>query len=220
MIDGVARQFRMKLPEKEFVAMVAVGVKFFVVTVFRCRVFKWSLFFYHAHVPRLNDCLLKLIEDCFIFRGQHAEDCGQLQVHVQQELVGAQAQVDVVYKFVHHVVRLKFDNFKFWSTPKLRSIFKLQQDLKSDHSNPETFEILTFWRSYFKWSSFQRPQPFENQTIQNPDIFVQISNSFWQNGGHLFILHMLRLPDFRFHINLFLTILNPHLSGFQIPTVV
>ena len=36
-------------------------------------------------------------------------------------------------------------------------------------------------------------------TIQNPDIFVWISNGFWQNGSNLSGFQMVGLPDFRSH---------------------
>ena len=36
-------------------------------------------------------------------------------------------------------------------------------------------------------------------TIQNQDIFVWISNGFWQKGGHLSGFHLVGLPDFRSH---------------------
>ena len=36
-------------------------------------------------------------------------------------------------------------------------------------------------------------------TIQNPDVFVRISNIFWQNGGHLSGFQMVGVPDFRCH---------------------
>ena len=66
---------------------------------------------------------------------------------------------------------------------------------------PEAFEIRTFWRSDFKWSGFSygMSQTFENWTIQNSDIFVRISNGFWQNGGHLTRFLMVGHPDFRPH---------------------
>ena len=45
-------------------------------------------------------------------------------------------------------------------------------------------------------------QPFEKLTIQNPDIFVRISNVvfFLQNGSHLSGFQMTGLPYFRSHL--------------------
>ena len=66
-------------------------------------------------------------------------------------------------------------------------------------------EIRTYW-SDFRWSSFQmvglqlwlQPKPFKNQTIRNPDAFVQISKSLTK-----------QLP--------FVPISNGWVAGFQIP---
>ena len=79
-------------------------------------------------------------------------------------------------------------------------------DLKTDHLksgnilNPETFEIRTFWRSDFKWWGISYSPNHLKTTIQNPDIFVRISNDFWQNRSHLFKFQMVGLPDFRFYL--------------------
>ena len=43
-------------------------------------------------------------------------------------------------------------------------------------------------------------QPFEHWTIQNPDIFVWISNDFWQNGSHLSRFQIVGLSDFKSHL--------------------
>ena len=65
-------------------------------------------------------------------------------------------------------------------------------------------------------------------TIWKPDHlksrhFFRISNGFRPNGCHFSGLPMVGLPDYRnpdhLQPNLFLTILNPDLSGFQIPIV-
>ena len=66
--------------------------------------------------------------------------------------------------------------------------------------NPETLEIRTFWMWDFKWSGFScsysySPNYLKNWTIQNLDIFIWISNGFWQNGGHLSGFQMVGLPD-------------------------
>ena len=76
-------------------------------------------------------------------------------------------------------------------------------DLNPTIQNPETFEIMTFWKLDFKWSSFQKGQAIPLAmvaTIQKPDhldygrfslhfkqsltkwqLFVQISNG-WASG--------------------------------------
>ena len=66
------------------------------------------------------------------------------------------------------------------------------------------FEFRTFWGSIsngsvFKWSGFSygphsKTGPFKIRTF-----FVWISNSFWQNGSHLFKFQMVGLPDIRSH---------------------
>ena len=70
-------------------------------------------------------------------------------------------------------------------------------------------------------------QTIRNQTIQNLDVFVRISNGFCQNGCHFFpdfkwlgfqISDLIPNPD-HLQPNLFWTIWNPDLVGFQIPIV-
>ena len=79
--------------------------------------------------------------------------------------------------------------------------------LKPSFKNLEIFEIKTYCTSDFKQFGFQRVELllclsklFENWIIQNPNIFVQISNDFWQNGSHLSGFQMIRLLDFRSHL--------------------
>ena len=54
--------------------------------------------------------------------------------------------------------------------------------------------ICTGW-----YSNGQSRTSHINWTIWNPDFFVWISNSVWQNGGHLSGFQMVGLPDFRSH---------------------
>ena len=77
-------------------------------------------------------------------------------------------------------------------------------DLKSNQIH-KRFDIWTIWNWDFQWSCFWKVgleiwhklffQTFEKWTIQNPDIFVLISNGFWQNGGHLSRFQIVGLPD-------------------------
>ena len=64
-------------------------------------------------------------------------------------------------------------------------------DLKSDHLNFGLFED--------QISNGLALAIAIVPTIQNPDVFVQISNVFWQNGSHLSGFQMIGLPEFRSH---------------------
>ena len=94
---------------------------------------------------------------------------------------------------------------------------------------PETFEIQIFLISDFKWSGFQMVMQIAMAiatTIRDPDVFVQISNGYWQMVAICSVFKWLCLRNSdpsrnQDHLqpNLFLTIWNPDYSKFQIPTV-
>ena len=61
-------------------------------------------------------------------------------------------------------------------------------DLKSDHSKSGNIWNPYFLKTRFQMVHFQMVElwsqlSFENGTIPNRDIFIQISNGSWQNGG-------------------------------------
>ena len=57
------------------------------------------------------------------------------------------------------------------------------------------YEIRKHSKSWLVFS--YSPNYLENWTIRNPDVFVQISNSFWQNGNNFSRFKMVGLLGFR-----------------------
>ena len=74
-------------------------------------------------------------------------------------------------------------------------LFKIQKHLKSRLFEDKISNCLVFkGLGYSYGPNHSKTGPFEN-----PDIFVPISNGFWQNGGHFSRFQMVGIPDFRFH---------------------
>ena len=71
-------------------------------------------------------------------------------------------------------------------------------DLKSDHLKDE-FQKVRFSNGRASAVAIAIVPTIEKRTIQNPDIFVRISNGFRQNGNPLSGFQMVGLLDFRFH---------------------
>ena len=65
--------------------------------------------------------------------------------------------------------------------------FGYNEDLKSDHLKSRNIWNLDFIKIRFQMVWFLKgwSQPFTNQTVQTPNMFVCISNGFWQNSCHL-----------------------------------
>ena len=83
--------------------------------------------------------------------------------------------------------------------PKLQWGFKIQKHLKSS-----LFEGQISNGPVFNWSDFNycysySPNHSKTRLLKNPEVFIQISNGFWLNGGHLSEFQMIGVPDFRSH---------------------
>ena len=78
--------------------------------------------------------------------------------------------------------------------------FKYSGDLKSHLLKSGNIWNPDFWKLGFKrvWFSKIWVQDMV-PTISNPDDFVRISNSFWQNSSHLSRFQRVWLLDFRSH---------------------
>ena len=67
----------------------------------------------------------------------------------------------------------------------------------------KTFEIQTFWRSDWKWSSFQKAiasvPTIWKQDHPKSKSKSQISNGLWHNGSYCSGFQMVELPDLRCH---------------------